>query len=58
MDLDIILNNPDQYTSWHSRSENREKLQNIFTVIKDYIEGEGYSLSVFEIDSPTMRKHF
>lgn len=58
MNLDIILNNPDQYTSWHSRSENREKLQNIFTVIKDYIEGEGYSLSVFEIDSPTMRKHF
>jgi hypothetical protein len=39
MDIDVILNNPDQYTSWVSRSENREKIHNIFTIIKDYIEG-------------------
>ncbi len=58
MDIDVILNNPDQYTSWVSRSENREKIHNIFTIIKDYIEGEGYSLSLFDVDSPTMRKHF
>ena len=58
MNLDIILNNPDQYTSWHSRSENRENIHNILNAIKDYIEGEGYSLSVFDIDSPTLRKYF
>ena len=57
-DIDVILKDPSQYESWSRKSENRVIVQNIFDSIKKLISSEGLNLNLFNIDSPTWRRHF